>query len=140
MLGGFIGRIIMIWLCRIELKAVCEQSEKVNMSNGTQTHRRVNFSLEQLAQLCLFVGSCPKLVYLQKAILKIPRLCNNDGLNRSIPAEDSSLRVFSTVTDLLNKSLGVASYNRKLAKKFKQIDNPVKMEPIIGKMLNLKNI
>ena len=44
------------------------------------------------------------------------------------------------MTDLLNKSLGVASYNRKLAKKFKQIDNPVKMEPIIGKMLNLKNI
>jgi hypothetical protein len=49
-----------------------------------------------------------------------------------IKAEDSSLRVFSTVTDLLNKSFGVASYNRKLAKKHKQIDNPVKMEPIIG--------
>ncbi len=46
--------------------------------------------------------------------------------------------MFSTITDLLNKSFGVASYNRKLAKKHKQIDNPVKMEPIIGN-LNLKN-
>lgn len=50
-----------------------------------------------------------------------------------ISAEDSSLRVFSTVTDLLNKSFGIASYNRKLAKKYKQIDNPVRMDPIIGK-------
>ena len=50
-----------------------------------------------------------------------------------ILAEDSSLRVFSTIIDLLNKSLGVASYNRKLSKKHKQIENPVKMEPIIGK-------
>jgi hypothetical protein len=47
--------------------------------------------------------------------------------------------VFSTITDLLNKSFGVASYNRKLAKKHKQIDNPVKMEPIIGN-LNLKKL
>ena len=51
-------------------------------------------------------------------------------------AEDSSLRVFSTITDLLNKSFGVASYNRKLSKKHKQIDNSVKMEPIIGKIMD----
>lgn len=31
--------------------------------------------------------------------------------------EDSSLRLFSTVTDILNKSLGRASYNRKVSKK-----------------------
>lgn len=53
------------------------------------------------------------------------------GTNILSAAEDSSLRVFSTVTDLLNKSLGVASFNRKLSKKHKQIENPVKMEPII---------
>jgi hypothetical protein len=52
-------------------------------------------------------------------------------------AEDSTLRVFSTVTDLLNRSLGVASYNRKVAKKHKQINNPLKMQPIIGN--NLKS-
>jgi U3 small nucleolar RNA-associated protein 21 len=46
-------------------------------------------------------------------------------------AEDSTLRSFSTVTDLLNKSFGVASYNRKLAKKHKKMENPVKMNPII---------
>ena len=32
---------------------------------------------------------------------------------------------------MLNKSFGVASYNRKLAKKHKKIDNPVKMKPIV---------
>lgn len=45
--------------------------------------------------------------------------------------EDASLRSFSTVTDLLDKSFGVASYNRKLSKKHKKLSNPVKMEPII---------
>lgn len=46
-------------------------------------------------------------------------------------AKDSTLRSFSTETDLLNKSFGVASYNRKLAKKHKKLDNPVKMNPIV---------
>eukprot|EP00095_Tigriopus_kingsejongensis_P011785 maker-scaffold119_size336447-snap-gene-2.31 protein:Tk11785 transcript:maker-scaffold119_size336447-snap-gene-2.31-mRNA-1 annotation:"wd repeat-containing protein 36" len=45
--------------------------------------------------------------------------------------DDSTLRSFSTITELLDKSFGVASYNRKLAKKHKKLDNPVKMEPII---------
>ena len=49
--------------------------------------------------------------------------------------EDSTLRSFSTVTDILNKSFGVASYNRKLAKKKGKMENPVKMEPIIGKFI-----
>ena len=35
------------------------------------------------------------------------------------------------MTDLLNKSFGVASYNRKLSKKHKKIENPVKMQPIV---------
>jgi U3 small nucleolar RNA-associated protein 21 len=47
-------------------------------------------------------------------------------------ANDSSLRVFSTITDLLNKSFGVASYNKKTSKKHKKIDDPLRMEPIIG--------
>ena len=46
-------------------------------------------------------------------------------------ADDSTLRSFSTVTDLLNKSFGVASYNRKLSKKHKKLENPVKMLPIV---------
>lgn len=44
--------------------------------------------------------------------------------------QDSALRSFSTVTDLLNRSFGVASLNRKLAKKHKRLDNPVRMHPI----------
>ena len=56
------------------------------------------------------------------------------GLGNNIlsSGEDSSLRSFSTVTDLLNKSFGVASWNRKLSKKHKKLANPAKMEPIIG--------
>ena len=38
---------------------------------------------------------------------------------------------FFTETELLNKSFGVASYNRKLSKKHKKIENPVKMHPIV---------
>ena len=56
------------------------------------------------------------------------------GLGNNIlsSGEDSSLRSFSTVTDLLNKSFGVASWNRKLSKKHKKLANPAIMEPIIG--------
>ena len=39
------------------------------------------------------------------------------GQNVLSAGEDSSLRSFSTVTDLLNKSFGVASFNRKASKK-----------------------
>ncbi len=59
------------------------------------------------------------------------------GNNILSSSEDSTLRSFSTVTELLNKSFGVASYNRKLSKKHKQLSNPVKMEPIIGKLVLL---
>ena len=44
---------------------------------------------------------------------------------------DSSLRVFSTVTDYLNRSLGHASYNRKLSKKHRVAEDPVRMPPIV---------
>lgn len=53
------------------------------------------------------------------------------GHNILSAAQDSTLRSFSTQTDLLNKNFGVASYNRKLSKKHKKLDNPVKMKPII---------
>jgi len=43
---------------------------------------------------------------------------------------DSSLRVFSTVTDLHNRSLGHASYNRKLSKKHRVTEDPVRMPHI----------
>jgi len=45
--------------------------------------------------------------------------------------QDSSLRVFSTVADLLNRSLGHASFNRKLSKKHRVTEDPVRMPPII---------
>jgi len=45
--------------------------------------------------------------------------------------QDSSLRVFSTVADLLHRSLGHASFNRKLSKKHKSVEDPVRMPPIV---------
>ncbi|KAK7069049.1 WD repeat-containing protein 36 [Halocaridina rubra] len=44
--------------------------------------------------------------------------------------EDSTIRMFSTVTELLNKSLGQASYNRKAAKK-KKLNLDTKKLPAI---------
>lgn len=52
------------------------------------------------------------------------------GDNILSAGEDSSLRLFSTVTDILNKDLGRASYNRKVSKKKnKKLDRKV-MPPI----------
>ena len=44
---------------------------------------------------------------------------------------DSSFRVFSTVTDILHRSLGHASWNRKVSKKHKVTEDPVRMPPIV---------
>lgn len=50
-----------------------------------------------------------------------PPLCINYHGSRGehilSAGEDASLRVFSTVSETLNKSLGKASYNRKASKK-----------------------
>jgi len=53
------------------------------------------------------------------------------GVNVLAAGEDSSLRTFSVAGENFNKSFGVASYNRKLSKKHKQLSNPVKMRPIV---------
>lgn len=45
--------------------------------------------------------------------------------------EDSSMRMFSTVTEILNRSLGQASYNRKAAKRKKVSLDTKKMPPIM---------
>ena len=45
--------------------------------------------------------------------------------------EDSVMRVFSTATDIINKSLGQASYSRKASKKSKESYEKLKMPPII---------
>jgi len=52
------------------------------------------------------------------------------GHNLLSAGQDSSLRVFSTVADLLNRSLGHASFNRKLSKKHRVSEDPVRMPPI----------
>ena len=44
---------------------------------------------------------------------------------------DSSLRVFSTVTDILHRSLGHASWNRKVSKKHNVTEDPMRMPPIV---------
>ena len=52
------------------------------------------------------------------------------GGNILSAGQDSSLRVFSTVTDYLNRNLGHASFNRKLSKKHKVSEDPVRMPHI----------
>jgi len=52
------------------------------------------------------------------------------GENILSAGQDSSLRVFSTVTDILHRSLGHASFNRKLSKKHRVAEDPVRMPPI----------
>jgi len=52
------------------------------------------------------------------------------GQNILSAGQDSSLRVFSSVTDYLNRSLGHASYNRKVSKKHKVSEDPVRMPHI----------
>uniref|UniRef100_A0A182Y8M2 Uncharacterized protein n=1 Tax=Anopheles stephensi TaxID=30069 RepID=A0A182Y8M2_ANOST len=53
------------------------------------------------------------------------------GRNIVSSGEDSSLRIFSTVAETLNCSLGKASYNRKASKKQKKkSEDPFRMPPI----------
>ena len=59
------------------------------------------------------------------------RYYGGSGDNILSAGQDSSLRVFSTVTDILNRSLGHASFNRKLSKKHRVAEDPVRMPPIV---------
>ncbi|XP_054002526.1 WD repeat-containing protein 36 [Hylaeus anthracinus] len=59
------------------------------------------------------------------------RFYGNDGTSILTAGSDSSLRIFSTVTEILNKSLGRASFNRKASKKKgRTADDPLIMPPI----------
>ncbi|KZC03983.1 PREDICTED: WD repeat-containing protein 36 [Dufourea novaeangliae] len=59
------------------------------------------------------------------------RFYGNEGHNILTAGSDSSLRIFSTVTEILNKSLGRASFNRKASKKKgRTIADPMIMPPI----------
>ncbi|XP_050460785.1 WD repeat-containing protein 36 [Cataglyphis hispanica] len=61
----------------------------------------------------------------------IVRFYGNDGNYLLTTGGDSSLRLFSTVTEILNKSLGKASFNRKASKKKSlSVDDPLLMPPI----------
>ncbi|XP_034945888.1 WD repeat-containing protein 36 [Chelonus insularis] len=62
------------------------------------------------------------------------RFYSDDGHNILSAAGDSTLRIFSTVTEIFNKSLGKASFNRKLSKKKgnKIINDHLIMPPIIN--------
>lgn len=61
----------------------------------------------------------------------IVRFYGNDGNYLLTAGGDSSLRLFSTITEILNKSLGRASFNRKAAKKRSHaVDDPLLMPPI----------
>ncbi|KOX73225.1 WD repeat-containing protein 36 [Melipona quadrifasciata] len=59
------------------------------------------------------------------------RFYGNKGDNILTAGSDSSLRKFSTITEILNKSLGRASFNRKAAKKRgRLVEDPLLMPPI----------
>ncbi|KAF7281628.1 hypothetical protein GWI33_004488 [Rhynchophorus ferrugineus] len=56
-----------------------------------------------------------------------------NGDNILSAAADSTLRIFNTKTEQFNKSLGKASYNRKISKKRgRAVEDPLKMPPIIS--------
>ncbi|PNF25274.1 hypothetical protein B7P43_G12585 [Cryptotermes secundus] len=60
------------------------------------------------------------------------RFHGSNGHNLLSAGGDSSLRIFSTITETFNKSLGQASYNRKLSKKKRKGSaEPLKMPPIV---------
>jgi len=59
------------------------------------------------------------------------RYYGNRGESLLSAGLDSSLRVFSTVADILHKSLGHASWNRKVSKKHRVSEDPVRMPPIV---------
>ncbi|KAJ8961645.1 hypothetical protein NQ314_005897 [Rhamnusium bicolor] len=55
-----------------------------------------------------------------------------NGHNILSCASDSTLRIFNTQTEQFNKSLGKASYNRKVSKKRgRAVEDPLKMPPIV---------
>lgn len=55
-----------------------------------------------------------------------------NGDNILSAAGDSTLRIFNTKTEQFNKSLGKASYNRKVSKKRRRIvEDPLIMPPIM---------
>ncbi|VEN56885.1 unnamed protein product [Callosobruchus maculatus] len=56
-----------------------------------------------------------------------------NGHNILSAASDSTLRIFNTQTEQFNKSLGKASYNRKISKKRgRGVEDPLKMPPIVN--------
>ncbi|XP_026286831.1 WD repeat-containing protein 36 [Frankliniella occidentalis] len=59
------------------------------------------------------------------------RFHGSNGHNILSAGGDSSLRIFSTKTETFNKSLGRASYNRKLSKTKGASSDPCKMPPIV---------
>uniref|UniRef100_A0A1Q3EZB5 Putative wd repeat protein n=1 Tax=Culex tarsalis TaxID=7177 RepID=A0A1Q3EZB5_CULTA len=61
---------------------------------------------------------------------KCIRYHGSTGRNILSAGEDASLRIFSTVSETLNRSLGKASYNRKASKKHRKGEDPFRMPPI----------
>ncbi|XP_018334010.1 WD repeat-containing protein 36 [Agrilus planipennis] len=60
------------------------------------------------------------------------RFHGSNGHNILSAGNDSSLRIFNTQTEQFNKSLGVASYNRKVSKKRKKnAEDSLRMPPIV---------
>ena len=81
------------------------------------------------------VNGAARLLKIREGYAKPPtflRFHGNDGDNIITSGEDSSLRVFSTVTEIFNKSLGRASYHKKSSKrKGRIVKDPLIMSHII---------
>lgn len=60
------------------------------------------------------------------------RFHGSNGRNILSSGEDSSLRIFNTLNEQMNKSMGKASYNRKISKKRGRfVEDPLQMPPIV---------
>ncbi|XP_071864291.1 WD repeat-containing protein 36 [Bombus fervidus] len=68
----------------------------------------------------------------------IVRFYGDEGNNILTAGSDSSLRMFSTITEMLNQSFGRASFNRKAAKKRGRLaEDPLLMPPITNFAIEL---
>jgi len=141
MLTGSTTGHIAVW--NLEERKLCAQMRGVHSSSGVTGIRclpseplMVTSSGDNTLKMWIFdmPDGGGRLLRFREGHSKPPakiRFYGSNGSNLLSAGLDSSLRIFSTVTDILNKSLGHASFNRKVSKKHKVTEDPVRMPPIV---------
>jgi U3 small nucleolar RNA-associated protein 21 len=140
MATGSIGGQIVFW--NLEQRTV--ESQMCNAHNAAVTGLKylsnepmlVSSSPDNSLKLWIFdmTDGAGRLLRIREGHAEPPtivRFYENDGNYILSTGGDSSLRLFSTVTEIMNKSLGRASFNRKASKKKgHSVDDPMIMPPI----------